>query len=376
MLPISSIATSLLTLTASVISANPLPIEPTELVERQEPKGDIDAVRQVIGTPYEGPTNKSKWLGSLAVRPCGSILLTDTLAPTVYIVEDPKAESPPLEVVTTIPGANALTGITETEPDVYQVVAGGFSIKNESAVPGTLKLWSIDYSTGASKPVVRKTADLDRVTMLNGLTYLGHDIVLGSDSIDGAIVTINTKTGGYHQVWKSASLTAKDKASKNSSTLGVNGIKVAREGPKTYLYFTVTAKSILAKIEINPTTGEPMPGATIMTIETTLGEKKGVGYDGFAMRIDATADLDFYAADSRGNAIEHISGRAGGVSQEIVAGNINSTEVAEPSDAAFGRTECDKDILYVCTAGGIFKGIGPENKKVGGQLLAIDTAKH
>jgi len=57
-----------------------------------------------------------------------------------------------------------------------------------------------------------------------------------------------------------------------------------------------------------------------------------------------------------------------------VTGNLNSTEVAQPTALIFGRTEQDKEMgtLYVTTAGAIGD---PINVMiiVGAQLLVIDT---
>ena len=80
--------------------------------------------------------------------------------------------------------------------------------------------------------------------------------------------------------------------------------------------------------------------------------------------------------NSRGNSVSYVDLTAKG-NQTIIAGANtlaeirNSTEIAEPSQAAFGRTEQDKNVLYVCTAGNL---ANPFNRvTVGGQLLAIDT---
>ena len=53
-----------------------------------------------------------------------------------------------------------------------------------------------------------------------------------------------------------------------------------------------------------------------------------------------------------------------------MAGNINSTEIAEPTDTAFGRTPSDRNVLYVVTGGGLRT---PVN---GYQIVAILTQEN
>ena len=57
----------------------------------------------------------------------------------------------------------------------------------------------------------------------------------------------------------------------------------------------------------------------------------------------------------------------------ILAGNINSTDIAEPTSAAFGRNG-KENILYVTTAGGLFFPVNG-TEVVGGQLVAVLLGK-
>lgn len=60
--------------------------------------------------------------------------------------------------------------------------------------------------------------------------------------------------------------------------------------------------------------------------------------------------------------------------QTIVAGDLNSTEIAEPTAAAFGRTIFDLATLYVVTAGGLGAKING-NETVGAQVVAVDLLR-
>ena len=57
-------------------------------------------------------------------------------------------------------------------------------------------------------------------------------------------------------------------------------------------------------------------------------------------------------------------------SQRIVAGNVNSTSIAEPTSAQLG----ENGVLYVTTAGGLAVPVvvGGEDVRVGGQLVAVE----
>ena len=57
---------------------------------------------------------------------------------------------------------------------------------------------------------------------------------------------------------------------------------------------------------------------------------------------------------------------------QIIAGEVNTTEIAQPTSAQFGRTVKDKDVLYVTTAGGLAFPIDGD-VVVGGQGGAVDT---
>lgn len=156
--------------------------------------------------------------------------------------------------------------------------------------------------------------------------------------------------------------------------LGVNGLKIARHGDKTYLYFRNSARSVFAKVQIHPATGSVVGSPDV--ISTTLGAGKGVGYDSFALHYSQGCDTEpvgAFLCDFLGNAIEYVpldkpSDRF------LVAGSVDTTEVAGPSDAAFGRTAADRHILYVSTTGGILNFNATSNPLIGSQVLAVDTS--
>lgn len=325
-----------------------------------------------IRTLYQFP-QKPTWLGSLVVRPTGPLLATLFTKPDLFTL-DPSAPQPEPKLVHSFPGAQGLTGITEATPDVYQLIAGNFSSKTEASVPGTLKMWSVDYSHGRKDPVVKQSADLGDVQLINGLASLNPVLVLGSDSINGSVYRINVRTGAHSIAIADPLMSNKPPFGKASSGLGVNGIKIVKEGCKTYLYFSNTAKSLLGKVQISEQDGSPMGPAEVVKGATTPLAAKGVGYDDFALRRGGDGGLTAYLCDSRGNSIAKVGLDGEDHSPKIIAGSATTTQVAEPEAAAFGRTKEDCDVLYVVTAGGAGdKGAGQE--VVGGQFLALDVKR-
>ena len=308
------------------------------------------------------------WLGNLAIRDNGSILTTDLFSPFVFQF-NPFTFIPSPEPIGPFPNATGLTGITETAPGTFEVVAGNFKNEKNQAQPGSLRLYRVSF-VQTSSPTITLTGSLNDIPLLNGLVALTSNIVLGSDSASGAVWSIDVRSGKHNKVVQDPLMSPMQSSSPNSSQLGINGLKIRKDSNMTYLYFTNTAKGIIAKLEIDPTSGAPVTADTTADIVATdAGAAKGVGFDDFAFSPDDGDVL--YACNSRGNSISKVQ-LGGNPEQTMVAGNLNSTLVAEPSAAQFGRTKADGDVLYVVTAGGAG---GPINgtTRVGAQLLAIDT---
>ena len=147
----------------------------------------------------------------------------------------------------------------------------------------------------------------------------------------------------------------------NSSPIGINGLHISHT--KEILYFTNSAQSLFASIPINP--NATLRGAAgIITNATTITP----GFDDFALDLDDNA----YIATSRGNTIAEVAynGR-----QEVLAGSLNSTEIAQPTSARFGRGRDGKRVLYVTTAGGLAAPVDVDGKEVvvGGQVVAVEV---
>lgn len=203
--------------------------------------------------------------------------------------------------------------------------------------------------------MIHLAATVSGAGLLNGLATLNPNTVLAADSYKGVVWAIDTLTGAS-RIAISDTLMAPLTTSVFESTIGINGIKLRG----STLYLTNSAQALFAKMEIQPN------GTAINAAEVIAHSPPGTTYDDFAL----DGRRDAFLATSQGNTIEEV-GRVG-EPQIIVAGNINSTEIAEPTAAQFGRTLADRDVLYVTTAGGLEAPINGD-ERVGGQLVAVDT---
>jgi hypothetical protein len=141
----------------------------------------------------------------------------------------------------------------------------------------------------------------------------------------------------------------------------VNGIHVR----DSTLYFTNTGEAIFAKMPIHE---DGTPAGDTSIIARAPGDDY---YDDFTLRGDFA-----YLVTGSGNSVEKVrlDGRG---KQTIVAGSLNSTALAGPTAAAFGRTEWDSDVLYVVTSGGVAVPVdeGGQEVRVGAQVVAVDLSK-
>ncbi|RFU35790.1 hypothetical protein B7463_g583, partial [Scytalidium lignicola] len=118
----------------------------------------------------------------------------------------------------------------------------------------------------------------------------------------------------------------------------------------------------LSLTDIHDFDGTPSgPFTTVAHVLEAIDE-----YDDFALDKDGNAFLTTGA----GNSIELIT--VNGERQKIIAGNVNSTAIAESTSAAFGRHPSDQNVLYVTTAGGSVTPVDGDII-IGGQLIAITT---
>ncbi|KAI4157952.1 MAG: hypothetical protein LQ342_007878 [Letrouitia transgressa] len=299
---------------------------------------------------YEFPNGT--FVENLAVRPDGSILTTLTTSPDLYLIQ-PLSANPNPQLIYRFAGSTSALGITEVSPDTFQVGVTNASGPGQ-AVPGTSKLYQVTFPRRySSKAKISLTANIPNITAPNGLLTLNKNKILVADSVKGLIFAVDLKTGKSR-----VAITDSLFATTERLPVGVNGIKLQGNA----LYFTTSAQNLLGKVNINLKTGAALGPAT----KIVNGLPPAVGYDDFALRDDAA-----YVTSAAGNFIERVDLKRR--QQTIVAGQINSTDIAEPTSAAFGRNG-KENVLFVTTGGGLFFPVNG-NEIVGGQLVAVKLSK-
>ncbi|EXL93473.1 hypothetical protein ACKRZS_004201 [Fusarium odoratissimum] len=299
----------------------------------------------------------------IAVRPNGELLLTLPYIAEVHSINPLHSDHTP-KVVHKFQGISSVFGITEYDHDVYAVNGGNFSIE-EGSVVGTYRVDSLDL-TGA-EPKAARIADFPTAQFLNGMTFLpqwgpGPRNVLVNDVIGGVVYHLDPTSGDYHVALNNTYTQAHQHPVLGS--FGVNGIKIG-DG---MAYLTNTGLGALVRFPIHPN-GTEVEGGPVEILSRQ--DNSTWFYDDFALR-DTTA----YVTTGSGNSIERVVapsvGAGGLIGTDIVAGSLNSTAVAGPTAAAFGRTDRDRHILYVTTSGAA--NVPVDGKiRVGAQVLAVDT---
>ncbi|KAK5726044.1 hypothetical protein LTR15_004235 [Elasticomyces elasticus] len=303
---------------------------------------------------YEYPVGT--WIENIAVRSNGDLLLTILNVPHLDQLSPFEASVTP-ETIYSFPNALSVFGIAEISPDVFAVAVGNFTLTG-GVQPGSFSIWSVSF-TIHDTPEAHKITDLPQATFLNGLCSLPgtgspEDLLVG-DIKQGLVYRVDTSTSNYGvAINNSITAAVSDPV---FGAAGVNGMHVHDED----LFFTNTGQALFAKMHIH-TNGTPAGEPTIIghVLNSSLE------FDDFAIK-----DNDVYLVTGSGNSIERI-GLDGTSTGRIVVGSLNSTQFAEPTGCAFGRTEADGHILYVVTAGGLATAVNG-NVTIGAQVLAVDT---
>ena len=298
---------------------------------------------------YQFPNHT--WVENLAVRPNGSLLVTIITSPDLYLI-NPLDSDPKAQLIHHFSSSSWLTGITETDPNTYYVVGANATYQSLSPTPGSNNIYRVHFPLRSSPPEINVAATVKEAIFLNGLIALNPTTLLASDSTLGAVWAIDITTGVSRIVIQDP-LMAPAPA---FPQLGINGIRLLSNHT---LYFTNSAQTLLGTIPIN------LDGTAAGSAKKIASAPKGTFFDDFALNRYGDAFLSTQAGDS----IAEV--RRNGTT-EIIAGVVNTTEIAEPTSAQFGRTKDDRDVLYVTTAGGLAFPIDGD-LVIGGQVVAVDT---
>lgn len=190
-------------------------------------------------------------------------------------------------------------------------------------------------------------ANLTSVVLPDGVATLPYDpsVVLVADATKGVIWRVNTATGNYSMAIDNPTFKPTGEL-----PLGVNGIHILN----SELYFTNLATNSVGKVTI---TSDGSAASAIQVLTT-----KALAADDFALSDDGIV----YAAGA--NTLWQVA--ADGYTAPFVGG-LSSTVIQGITSARFGRTEMDKDVLYMSTQGGLLED-PPGSVGHGGQLLAVN----
>ena len=307
-----------------------------------------------ISTPP--PSLLSRLTTLKAVRSTGEILATDLAASTLYII-DPNNPSSAPQPLHHFPNTTLLTGITELAPDIFYLQSVAGDISTFTFQPHSNIVWKIDLRaydvTGIA--VVHEVVRVKEAKLLNGMCILSatEGTLLMADSQAGVLWKLCARTGVYevaadHELLKPTP--------QGKPAFGINGVHVVGG----LLYFSNTNRGLLARVPVSKR-GVEMQDVKIMSRDVLSADDFAVdGRDG-----------SVWLTLNTGNRLVHVfeDGRV-----DVIAGGGNSTELLSPVSAVWGRTERDRDVLYVGTDG---LSVDSETKTMttNGKIVKIETGR-
>lgn len=281
------------------------------------------------------------WIENIAVRSCGCILAVG-LTPNIFQI-NPHGDSA-AQIIHSFPApVTAITGLTETFPDIWYFSTGNVTNNTQTPTPGSMSVWEADFTDvscssrhGRRNPSVRKVADVQDAGILDGTTTLSSErgLLLVSDAKLGLVWRVDINTGEATQILNTPDMKA---IPGRIPPIGVNGVHV-RNGD---LYFTNTDHSTVWRLPLQP------DGSAAGTAEV-VGYGLGGTLDDFAMD---DVDNIYVAMNATGLVFVPVDDSK---PSTLLAGGDQSTALLGITGAAFGRTTFDRGVLYMGTTGGSF----------------------
>lgn len=294
-------------------------------------------------TIYTFPDEPS-WYENVHVGANGKLVLT-TISPnaSVYVMHHPWNTSADHAITKqTLPGLNGTLGLAEVREDLYAVAAGRFQdiyqFINESA-----EVWIVDLVDSAN---TKRIAKMPEAGELNGMVAIPNSPdgdVLVADSSVGQIWKVSTvgKHAGRYEVW----LKSEDMAIQNSAPerwpFGINGLQRSSSGK---LYFTNTNTVTIWSFDV-PEGVKPNQRHVKLVADLSCF---AVALDDIALSNDGNT---IYATSNKDNKLIAVKRMGKRWTSEVILGGEGFAEVAGDTAAAFGKTQYDKDSLYVVTSG-------------------------
>ena len=288
-----------------------------------------------IRTIYQFASNDT-WLENLAVRSNGIILATEIGPPANLLAFNPRSPFPPKNHPTYLRLRPRPLRHHEAAHDIFYITGANTTSANiGDPLTNTTHVWRVDFTGNANStnPNVTLIARPTAPTGFNGLAAFNETIILAVDT-----------TTGY--TWEAI----KDEDLMSS----LNGLKV-QDG---FVYWTAGGDFCRARLYDNVTAG---PGEVIA--QGTSFDDYAVAPDGFRA---ASGRKYAYAATAAQNPVMEISfDLEGGRNRtEVVAGDLDSTEIAEPTGCAFGREKGEANVSVIAYV------------KLSSQYLTLETNHH
>ena len=281
---------------ASVLGSLPLllPLASAVVVPRQAATAATQVVRLAS-------------IENVAVRSNGVVLATNMNSANLYAIDTTAKTS---STAVKVDGATGLSGIGEYAPDKFAVIGG----KN---------IYSVEFTGGSAKSTLIK--QIKEATNLNGLAVFNNDTLLVADAGKGNVYKFSVSTGEY-----SVALSDPTMAPSGGIPFGIDGIKY-KDG---IVWYTNIFRNSFHKVAVDAT--GKMTG-TVTTLWTNL-----MGDD---LCFGPTGKI-YVATNSRGSVVE--------VDPAVGKPNAVAT-VAGSTSCAFGRTDKDKDVMYIGAGQGVFQ---------------------
>ncbi|KAI1422123.1 hypothetical protein F5Y12DRAFT_717751 [Xylaria sp. FL1777] len=293
------------------------------------------------------------WFENIALRRNGDLLVT-MLSPnaSIYSIQEPLSGSPKASIIN-IANATGLLGITETAPDVFAVAGGLFGTGIAVPVPGSMGIWEVDFR--GPEPTTRLVTKIAEAGILNGVASVPScpsSAILVADNELSLIWRVDLKTGEY----ETAAEVPEMKGLSNATVpLGVNGVKTRGE----YLYFSNSNLASIFRLPIDKR------GVAAKDAKAERVAKLDTGFvDDFVIDEEGK----YWGATNSGNTVVVAKRGSGSI---VVAGKSTELTVAGDTALGLGRTEADKNIVYVVTGGTV---TSPVNGTVSesAKVVAID----
>jgi hypothetical protein len=216
-------------------------------------------------------------------------------------------------VAVTVSGARGLSGIAEITPDVFAVIGGK-------------GIYKVDF-TGAT-PTATLIKTITEATNLNGLSAFTNDTVLVADAGKGNVLRFNVNTGDY-------SIAVADPTMNPSGAIGfgIDGIRY-RDG---VLWYTNIFRNSMHQVPVDATARATGAVTTLWT--NLMGDDLCFGPNG-----------KLYITTNGRNSVVEVDPATwtAGSTPKVVATVQGSTS------CSFGRTEADKNVMYVSAGQGVF----------------------